>query len=242
VCRRERGLPLSATSACGGALAGDALSVHASCDNKKTVVRLLQRILQRAKFREASPSARKPLISNSPVALFERAARPASIRLHLCSTQKRLASVSKTSLHQSSFSLWAPLTRSCRGELCHRSSPFFALSKKDRMRIHRMIVLTSPFSKDVAFDPPTDDNELFVSRELRGTQVRRSGVNGQRQRRACPDSWTIERPLGSRLIIAVSQRSPIMSGLGTKQTCSMRRPMSVIGSKADMARTCQYVR
>ena len=46
------------------------------------------------------------------------------------------------------------------------------------MRIHRMIVLTSPFSNDVAFDPPTDDNELFVSRELRGTQVRRSGVMG----------------------------------------------------------------
>jgi hypothetical protein len=31
-----------------------------------------------------------------------------------------------------------------------------------------MIVLTSPFSNDVAFDPPTDVNELFVSRELRG--------------------------------------------------------------------------
>ena len=38
------GLPLSATSACGGALAGDALSVRASCDNKKAVVRLLQRL------------------------------------------------------------------------------------------------------------------------------------------------------------------------------------------------------
>jgi hypothetical protein len=74
VCRRERGLPLSATSACGSALAGDALSVRASRDNKKAVVRLLQRILQRAKFREASPSAKKPLISTSAVALFERAA------------------------------------------------------------------------------------------------------------------------------------------------------------------------
>jgi hypothetical protein len=34
------------------------------------------------------------------------------------------------------------------------------------------------FSNDVAFDPPTDDNEFFVSRELRGNQVRRRGAMG----------------------------------------------------------------
>jgi hypothetical protein len=44
MCRRERSLPLSATSACGCALAGDGLSVRASCDIKKAVVRLLQTI------------------------------------------------------------------------------------------------------------------------------------------------------------------------------------------------------
>ena len=53
----------------------------------------------------------------------------------------------------------------------------FALSKKRiGSNANSSSVLTSPFSNDVAFDPPTDDNELFVSRELRGTQVRRSGV------------------------------------------------------------------
>ena len=64
------------------------------------------------------------------------------------------------------------------------------------MRIHRMIVLTSPFSNDVAFDPPTDDNELFVSRELRGTQVRRSALMGNANGELVQIHGQLKDPLG----------------------------------------------